>query len=176
MHDYYASIHSTRVLIEVHALQALLRAAQGNEPKALSKLAEALALAEPGGLVRLFLDQGPDMAHLLGRLVKRNPALAYAGQILAAFGSSDAGSRRNASDDIGRSRSSLPDDPLIEPLSNREIEVLKMLAKGASNNDIAASLFISPETVKRHLSTIYRKMDVKNRHQTVIAAKSLGIL
>ena len=51
-----------------------------------------------------------------------------------------------------------------------------MLAKGVSNNDIAESLFISPETVKRHLSTIYRKLDVKNRHQAVISAKSIGIL
>ena len=61
-------------------------------------------------------------------------------------------------------------------MSNREIEVLKMLDKGVSNKEVADALFISPETVKRHLSTIYRKLDVKNRHQAVVGAKSLGIL
>ena len=67
-------------------------------------------------------------------------------------------------------------DPLIEPLTNREIEVLRMLAKGVSNQEIAKSLFISPETVKRHLSNIYRKLKVGSRHQAVVSAKSIGIL
>ena len=73
MHDYYASIHSTRLLTDVLVLQALLHVAQGDESQALEKLAEALALAEPGGFIRPFLDQGPEMADLLGRLVKQNP-------------------------------------------------------------------------------------------------------
>jgi len=176
MYDYYASIHSTRVLIDVLVLQALLHAAQGNASDALEKLAEALALAEPGGFIRPFLDQGPEMADLLGRLVKQNPTREYASRILEAFCSEKAELFSDRSDDPNRPRSSLPDKPLIEPLTNREIEVLRMLAKGVRNNDIAGSLFISPETVKRHLSTIYRKLDVKNRHQAVISAKSIGIL
>ena len=76
MYDYYTSIHSTRVLIDVLVLQALVHVAQGDESQALEKLAEALALAEPGGFIRPFLDQGPEMADLLGRLVKQNPTLA----------------------------------------------------------------------------------------------------
>ena len=176
VYDYYASIHSARVQIDVLVLQALLHVAQGDESQALEKLMAALALAEPGGFIRPFLDQGPEMADLLGRLVKQNPTRQYASRILEAFCSEKAESFSDRSDDPNRPRSSLPDAPLIEPLTNREIEVLRMLAKGVRNNDIAGNLFISPETVKRHLSTIYRKLDVKNRHQAVISAKSIGIL
>jgi LuxR family maltose regulon positive regulatory protein len=168
IYDFYVPIHNTRVLIDVLVLQALLCAAQGDESKALEKLAAALGQAEPGGFIRPFLDPGPEMADLLGRLVKQNPALHYAGQILEAFGAEKTATSRD--------RSSIPDEALIEPLTNREIEILMILAKGVSNNEIAKRLFISPETVKRHLSTIYRKLDVKNRHQAVISAKSIGIL
>jgi len=176
MVDYYASIHSTRVLIDVLVLQALLHAAQGNASDALEKLAEALALAEPGGFIRPFLDQGTEMADLLGRLVKQNPTLQYAGHILEAFGGGKTEFFGRRADDQNKPGASLPDKPLIEPLTNREIEVIRMLAKGVTNNDIAESLFISPETVKRHLSTIYRKLDVKNRQQAIISARSIGIL
>ena len=176
MHDYYASIHSTRVLIDVLVLQARVHAARGDASQALEKLAEALALAEPGGFIRPFLDQGPEVADLLDRLVKQNPALPYARQVLAAFGSGKAESFSRRSDDRDRSQSSLPGDPLIELLTNREIEVLRMLAKGLSNQEIANSLFISPETVKRHLSNTYSKLAVKNRNQAVMVSKSIGIL
>ena len=176
IYDYYASIHSTRVLIDVLILQAMLHAVHGNESEALEKLAQALALAEPGGFIRPFLDSGPQIAKLLDRLANQNPALEYAGQILAAFRSGNTGAWRDGSHEANRPRSSLPDKVFIQPLTNREIEVLRMLARGTSNNDIAGSLFISPETVKRHLSTIYRKIDVKNRHEAVITAKSLGIV
>ena len=176
MHDYYASIHSTRVLIDILILQAMVRVVQGDESLALEKLAEALTLAEPGGFIRPFLDQGPEMADLLSRLVKRKPAARYARHILKSFDGGKTPSSGDESYDRERSRSSYPDAPLIEPLTNREIEVLEMLGKGLSNNDIAQRLFISPETVKRHLSTIYSKLDVKNRHQAVISAKTFGIL
>jgi LuxR family maltose regulon positive regulatory protein len=176
MHGYYKSIHSTRVLIDVLVLQVMLHAVQGNEPEALEKLAEALALAEPGGFIRPFLEQGPEVANLLGHLAKQNPKPGYAGRILDAFGSGKTESISYRSDDCSRSRPSLPDEPLVQPLTNREIEVLKKLANGLSNKKIANALFISPETVKKHLSTIYRKMDVKNRQQAIISAKSIGIL
>jgi LuxR family maltose regulon positive regulatory protein len=176
MHDYYASIHSTRVLIDVLVLQARVHAARGDASQALEKLAEALALAEPGGFIRPFLDQGPEVADLLDRLVKQNQALPYARQILAAFGGGKAKLFGRRSDDSIRSRSPFPDAPQIKPLTNREIEVLKKLAKGLSNNKIANSLFISTETVKRHLSNIYRKLNVDSRHQAVVSAKAIGIL
>ncbi|MEE4112432.1 MAG: LuxR C-terminal-related transcriptional regulator, partial [Desulfobacteraceae bacterium] len=138
--------------------------------------AEALALAELGRFIRPFLDQGPKMADLLSRLVKHRPTLQYAMRILETFENHGNVSFGNRSEDFAGSLSSLSNRPMIEPLTNREIEVLRMLSKGTSNNDIAQRLFISPETVKRHLSTIYRKLDVKNRQQALIRAKSIGIL
>ena len=176
MHDYYASIHSTRVLIDILILQAMVRVAQGDESLAPEKLAEALALAEPGGFIRPFLDQGLEMKDLLGRLVKKNPTLQYAKKILEAFGGGKTEFFGRRADDRNKPGASLPDKPLMEPLTNREIEVLRTLAKGLSNKQIADSLFISTETVKKHLYTIYRKLDVKNRHQAVISSKSIGIL
>ncbi len=176
IHAYYASIHSTRVLIDILVLQALIDAAQGRGSHAIEKLADALVLAEPGRFVRPFLDQGAEVKNLLGCMLQQNPTQSYARQILEAFGSETTASSSNRSEDHSRSRSSSQGDPLIQPMSNREIEVLKMLDKGVSNKEVADALFISPETVKRHLSTIYRKLDVKNRHQAVVGAKSLGIL
>ncbi len=176
MHDYYTSINSTRVLIDVLVLQALVHVAQGDESQALEKLAEALALAEPGGFIRPFLDEGQEIADLLGRLVKKNPTLRYAGEILEAFGDGKTNFFGRRADDRNKPGASFPGAPLIEPLTNREIEVLRKLVKGLSNNKIADCLFISTETVKKHLYTIYRKLDVKNRHQAVISAKSIGIL
>ena len=176
MHDYYASIHSTHVLIDVFVLQAMVHVAQGNESQALEKLAEALALAEPGGFIRPFLDQGSKMADLLSRLKKQNPTLQYARKILAAFDSGKTESISDPSDDPSQSLSIFPGEPLIEPMTNREIEVLRELAKGMSNKEIAKSLFISPGTVKKHLYTTYHKLGAKNRYQAVIKAKSIGIL
>ena len=176
IYDYYEPSHNSRVLIDVLGLQALLRVAQSDESEALEKLVQAIALAEPGGFIRPFLDLGPDMADLLARLVEQNPAQQYARQILDAFDSEKTETFRDRSDDQNRPRSSPCDEALIEPLTKREIEILTTLAKGLTNNEIADSLFISTETVKRHLSTIYGKLNVKNRHQAVISAKSIGIL
>jgi LuxR family maltose regulon positive regulatory protein len=176
MHDYYASIHSTRVLIDVLVLQARVHVALRDESLALEKLAEALALAEPGGFIRPFLDQGSKMADLLSRLKKQNPTLQYARKILAAFDNGKTESISDPSDDPSQSLSLFPVEPLIEPMTNREIEVLRELAKGMSNKEIAKSLFISPGTVKKHLYTTYHKLGANNRYQAVIKAKSIGIL
>ena len=176
MVDYYASIHSTRVLIDILILLAMVNAAQGNESAALEKLAEALTLAEPGGFIRPFLDQGSQLADLIDRLYQQSSNLPYARHIRDAFASAQSQAPNDRSARSNQPRSALPDAPMIEPLSNREIDVLKKLAKGMSNHKIAESLFISPETVKRHLSTIYRKLAVENRHQAIASAKSIGIL
>lgn len=176
MVDYYASIHSPRVLIDVLVLQARLHAARGDASQAGEKLTEALALAEPGGFIRPFLDQGPELAGLLDRLLQQNSALPYARHIRNAFAGAQSEPPNDRSAGPNRSRPSLPDAPMMEPLSNREIDVLKILAKGMSNQTIAESLFISPETVKRHLSTVYRKLAVENRHQAIASAKSIGII
>ena len=176
MYDYYASIHSDRVLIDVLVSQAMVNAALGKTQQALEKLTEAIVLAEPSRFIRPFLDQGSEMMDLLSRMVKQNPKMAYAGHIIEAFISMKPGFSSNGTDDHNWSRSSVQGDPLTEPLTNREIEVLRMLNMVTSNKDTAQRLFISPETVKRHLSTIYHKLEVKNRQQALIRAKAIGIL
>ncbi|MFH1981372.1 MAG: LuxR C-terminal-related transcriptional regulator [Pseudomonadota bacterium] len=174
--DFSRKTHGTGMLIDALVLRARRYALKGNLPEALNTLTEALALAEPGGLIRPFLDQGPEMPDLLNRLVKKNPALRYAGQILEAIGGGESELFGRRAEDRNKPGAASPDKMSTDPLSNREIEVLRMLAKGTRNKNIAESLSISPETVKRHLSTIYRKLDVDNRHQAVIGAKALGIL
>jgi LuxR family maltose regulon positive regulatory protein len=163
-------------MIDILEMQALLADALNQESTAFEKLSEALTLAEPGGFIRPFLDLGSQMADLLKRLTKQKPDLKYAERILAAFSNEETGVGQNESDDQSVHRSFLSNQALVEPLTNREIEILLILPKGLSNQEIAEMLFISPETVKRHLYNIYQKFDVKNRQQAIVKAKSLGIL
>jgi LuxR family maltose regulon positive regulatory protein len=157
----------TRLVLEVHMLQALAYQAQGDVAQALACLEQALALAEPGGYVRLFVDEGEPMRVLLSRLAadRRPPTAAYAHKLLAAFNLQPP-----------TSNFQLPTSTLIEPLSQREIELLRLIAEGLSNQEIARRLFISLPTVKWHTSNIYGKLGVKNRTQAVAEARALGIL
>ncbi|GAB6191063.1 LuxR C-terminal-related transcriptional regulator [Desulfocastanea catecholica] len=176
LHTYHAATHNTRMVIEILVMQALLQALRGEQVKAFATLLEVLALAEPGRIIRPFLDMGSEMADLLGCLLKHNPTLNFAGQIYEAFGSKNNTIDIKQDDDGSTLRPSPSADFYIPPLTNREIEVLKILASGMSNTEIGDALYISPETVKRHLSTIYQKLEVKNRHQAVMIGKSMGIL
>lgn len=176
LHTYHAATHNTRMVIEILVLQALLQALREEQAKAFATLTEVLALAEPGRIIRPFLDMGSEMADLLGCLLKHNPSLNFAGQIYEAFGSKNNTIYIKQDDDGSTLRPSPSADFYIPPLTNREIEVLKILASGMSNTEIGDTLYISPETVKRHLSTIYQKLEVKNRHQAIMIGKSMGIL
>ena len=169
-------IHHRRLMIDILGMKALLADALNQESTAFEKLSEALTLAEPGGFVRPFLDLGYQMADLLKRLAKQKPDLKYTERIIAAFSKEETGMGQDVSDDQNVHRSFLSNQALVEPLTNREIEILLILPKGLSNQEIAERLFISPETVKRHLYNIYQKFDVKNRQQAIARAKSLGIL
>jgi LuxR family maltose regulon positive regulatory protein len=176
MHKLLGRIHHRRLMIDILGMKALLADALDQKSTAFEKLSEALTLAEPGGFIRPFLDLGSQMADLLKRLAKQKPDLKYTEQILAAFSNEETGKGQDVSDDQGVHRSFLSNQALVEPLTNREIEILLILPKGLSNQKIAERLFISPETVKRHLYNIYQKFDVKNRQQAIVKAKSLGIL
>ena len=175
LYEFYILFHASCDLIGIVILQAMTHAARGCMPEALSKLERALALGEPGGFIRPFLDQGLEMANLLACLLEQKPHLRYARQICKAFDVNKNLFRRHSDPD---NTHSLPRSETFpaSPLSNREIEVLRMLSRGVSNNEIAKTMFISPETVKRHLSTIYRKLKTRNRHQAVLAGKSIGVL
>jgi LuxR family maltose regulon positive regulatory protein len=168
--------HHRRLMIDILGMKALLDDALNQESTAFEKLSEALTLAEPGGFIRPFLDLGDQMSGLLKRLARQKPDLKYTEQILAAFSNEKTAMGQNGSDDQGADRSFLSNQALVEPLTNREIEILLILPKGLRNQKIAERLFISPETVKRHLYNIYQKFDVKNRQQAIAKAKSLGIL
>jgi LuxR family maltose regulon positive regulatory protein len=176
MHKLLGRIHHRRLMIDILGMKALLADALNQESTAFEKLSESLTLAEPGGFIRPFLDLGCQMADLLKRLAKQKPDLKYTERILAAFSNEETGMGQNGSDDQSVHRSFLSNQALVEPLTNREIEILLILPKGLSNHEIAEMLFISPETVKRHLYNIYQKFDVKNRQQAIVKAKSLGIL
>ncbi|MGD9100940.1 MAG: LuxR C-terminal-related transcriptional regulator, partial [Anaerolineae bacterium] len=151
-------------------LQAVAWQAQGEAGPALAALERALAFAEPQGYFRIFLSEGQPVARLLREAVARGIAPDYAGRLLAAF--EDEGKRQTRSPDAPPSKSV----PLIEALSQRELEVLQLIAQGLSNREIAQALFLSPGTVKVHTRNIYGKLGVNRRTQAVARARALGIL
>jgi LuxR family maltose regulon positive regulatory protein len=123
-------------------------------------------LAEPEGFVRMFVDKGQPMARLLYQATAREIAPDYAGRLLAAF---------PALEPMPTTPSG-PSPALIEPLSEREREVLQLIAKGLSNREVAQKLFLSVSTVKMHTYHIYGKLDVHSRTQAVAKARAWGIL
>ena len=170
----------TGSLIEVRALQALALAAAGDQDGALAALAEALRLAVPAGWLRVFLDEGPPMAELLGRLAT-SPAIAHT--VTAAPGSRAHLDRLlRAFDRHGLAVLPRPRPGgavaagLVAPLSARELEVLELLAAGRSNQAIAEELVIALDTVKRHVSHLLDKLGAANRTQAVSRARELGLL
>ena len=155
---YLQSINVTCTLIDVLALEALLHNARGDEPAATQKLAQALALGEPGGFIRQFVDLGAPMDHLLIRHKRQGGASDYVNRILAAF------------------PSAIRLTTLIDPLTERELQVLRLLATEPSTQGIAAELVVSIGTVRTHTKRIYSKLDVHSRLEAVQRAQELGLL
>ena len=176
LQSFYLQIKCRNVLIHVYALQALLEHARGENNQAQLRLRKALDFAQPGWLLRPFLDLGCEMKLLLDQQSRTTPDDEFTASILKAFDSEKPTSHYLNSAEFDNRPPPSTAHVSSSPLTNREIEVLRLLAKGVSNNEIAGQLYISSETVKRHLSTIYRKLAVKNRHQAVISGKSIGII
>jgi LuxR family maltose regulon positive regulatory protein len=148
--------------IEILILQALTQEGLGKRDQALTPLERALSLAEPKGYVRTFIDEGAPMGELLRRAAAQGIRLNYVSALLAAL-ESDAKTKG-------------AQGALIEPLSARELEVLRLLATGLSNKDIAETLFIAVGTVKQHLKNIYGKLGVHSRTEAAHRARDLGLL
>jgi len=173
--DYNEATSNTIVLLKTLALVALLRAVEGDEDAALALLEEALKLAQPGGVIRLFVDLGPQMAHLLQSLQERGQGSdqlnKYLGRLLAAFPELGTGHVLFSDDGAKQSAQSL-----VDPLTAREMEVLTLLTQRLSNKEIARKLVVSPDTVKTHTLSIYAKLDVHGRRQAVDKARAMGLL
>jgi LuxR family maltose regulon positive regulatory protein len=164
------------LLVKALVLQALAFRASGNNSQALSTLERALALAETEGFVRVFVDEGEPLKVLLAdyrSLLSRQPSitpddslrrlLGYTNKLLAEFPLPVA---------------QVPPwpDPLLDPLSKRELEVLQLIAAGASNKEIADALVVALPTAKKHVSNILSKLNASSRTQAVAEARALGLL
>jgi LuxR family maltose regulon positive regulatory protein len=149
--------------IHILAVQAVVYHARGEPELAFAKLGQALELAEPEGYVRVFADEGAPMARLLRRMLTRSSASEYVRRLLEALGESVKIEPSIAS-------------KLIDPLSQRELEVLRLIVEGATNKEIADELVLTVNTVKRHISNIFRKLEVSNRAQAIAQARELNLL
>jgi LuxR family maltose regulon positive regulatory protein len=149
-------------------IQALALQAQGDTEQAVEILFDALALTEPGGFVRTFVDEGPPMAQLLSVAGARGRMSDYVGKLLAAF---EAEKPRQSD----KSDRFAPSQSLIEPLSPRELEVLRLIAQGLSNQEIGERLFLALDTVKGHNRKIFGKLQVQRRTEAVARARELGL-
>ena len=160
--------------IKILILQALAFQARGDQEEALGALARALSLAEPGGYMRVFLDEGAPMAVLLRHAVGRGIAAGYAGKLLAGF--ADSSQAIAVGPDASRPEGSGAPAGLLDPLSGREMEVLRLLATGLSSTEIAGELIVSVNTIRSHVKSIYGKLDVHGRMEAVQQARKLGLM
>ncbi len=162
-------------VIEIRLLQALAYHRLHEEPQALAALSEAVRLGEPEGYLRSFVEEGEAMAVLLCQLREEQRKVGptpYLDRVLAAFPKQS----QTLTSPSQRMAKQTQTQPLQEPLSERELQVLQLLAQGASNQEIAQELVIVIDTVKRHLSHILAKLGVQNRVQAVKRAHELGLL
>jgi len=167
---YFAELRGWRErVIELSILEALAWQADHADVRALSSLRRAVELAEPEGYIRVFLDEGPPMARLLYEALSCEIAPDYVRRLLAAFSIPEP-------EQTDPSKTQAPKSELVEPLSERELGVLQLIAEGLTNQEIASRLYLSLNTVKVHTRNIYGKLGVNNRMGAVARARALGIL
>ena len=149
-------------VIELLVLQAVVASRLQDEAQAVTMLEHALVLGEPEGFVRSFVDEGAVVVNLLQQVRQRGLFPNYIDKLLAAFDPEEA--QREAA------------DLLPEPLTERELEILQLVASGATNKEIADQLFIAVSTAKKHVSNMLVKLDTPNRTQAAARARELGLL
>jgi LuxR family maltose regulon positive regulatory protein len=180
--------------IEVAVLNSLSLQKQGRTDEALAAVTEAVALAEPGGWVRPFVELGEPMAELLRRLSTRNVAVESVDRLLAAFPERqpEAAPEKSMLSSVSDSNRPIAAGPthagsqaadatvghvsLVEPLTDRELDVLQLLAERLYDKEIAKNLSISVHTVRSHVKHIFEKLHVAGRRQAVLKAEELGLL
>jgi LuxR family maltose regulon positive regulatory protein len=151
----------TGSVIEILVVQALAHQTRDDIPAALASLHRAVTLAEPEGYVRIFADEGPPLASLLRAVAKQGAAPGYVRRLLAA---------------ISKAEDSTPaNNGLIEPLSARELDVLRLLGTDLDGPDIARNLTVSLNTVRTHTRNVYAKLGVNNRRAAVRRARELNL-
>jgi LuxR family maltose regulon positive regulatory protein len=165
-------------VIEILILHALTLQAQGDVTGAIAVLERALALAAPEGYVRAFADEGVPMATLLRDvgLGAPQPAAQYARRLLEAFPPDEAASAAPAAGQRHADTPASTIQHLAEPLTERELEVLRLLAAGRSNQMIAEELIVAVGTVKRHVNSILGKLQAQSRLEAVARARDLGLV
>jgi len=162
----------TGTVIEILVLQSLTHHAGGDTPGALAPLEQALTLAEPEGYVRVFVGEGRPMASLLTAVIRKRAGWDYVRRLLTT-----------CDDDDGTAQTATPGEPatnpsrgLVEPLSERELDVLRLLATDLDGPDIARQLFVSVNTMRTHTRSIYAKLGVNSRRAAVSRAEELSLL
>jgi LuxR family maltose regulon positive regulatory protein len=166
---------ATRKLLDVMTAQSLAFYTHGEKEKAVNLLGEALALAEPNGLIRLFVDEGEPMAELLTKVKAESGKMKeYIHTLLTAFG--DKKEFHPSRLHFAQAQVSFIHQPLVEPLSQRELEILKLIAQGLSNREIGERLFLALDTVKGHNRKIFDKLQVQRRTEAIARARELGLL
>ncbi len=162
------SLGYMRRVIHIQVVKALALQQKAELGPAVEVLGQVLALAESEGYLQVFLEEGDPILRLLYQAMNRGHSPGYVKKILAAFSQKGTGS--------AVPEKKLPSEPLFEPLSERERQVLALIAAGLSNREICARLHISLSTVKGHTASIYGKLGVNSRTQAVSEANRLGLL
>jgi LuxR family maltose regulon positive regulatory protein len=152
--------------LRIHAMRALAYQAKGNEKQALTSLQQALQLGEPENRVASFVSEGEVMENLLRLAQAKAITPQFVQKLLEAFEA-----RRTI-----KPQSNIVSEALVEPLSTREMDILKLLAQGCSDKVIAKTLVIAPDTVHKHLGNIYTKLDVHTRMEAILRAREIGLL
>jgi LuxR family maltose regulon positive regulatory protein len=155
-------------LLRAIILQAIALHAHDKEARAILVLKEALTLAEAGGLIRIFVDEGTPMAELLSKAAVQGIMPNFVSKLLGAF---ESVGKQDESESVQP-----PNQSLIEPLSERELEILQLIAQGLSNREISERLFLALNTIKGHNRRIFNKLQVQRRTEAVARARELNLL
>ncbi|NOK61028.1 MAG: LuxR family transcriptional regulator, maltose regulon positive regulatory protein [Chloroflexi bacterium AL-W] len=169
-HQYVETKNWADERLKVVILQALAHQAQGDQANAVQLLSDALVLAKPGGFIRIFVDEGPPMAQLVSTVAAQGIMTDYTNTLVTAF------QAEQPDDTLSVSHTTTPIQKLIEPLSQRELDILRLIAQGLSNHEISERLFLALSTVKGHNRRIYGKLQVQRRTEAISRARELELL